>query len=95
MNWQLSLGLWGALFLAYLTVVIMRWSLGKQEDYHLHVSDYEQQLVSVQSNVAHKLDVLDRWKTILLILVIVTAVLLGGLQVYNFWMYSSSTPQFS
>lgn len=95
MNWQLSLGLWGALFLAYLTVTIMRWSLGRQEDDNLHVSDYEQQLVAVQSTLGHKLDVLDRWKTILLTLVIISAVILGALQVYYYWVQTSTTPQFS
>ena len=95
MNWQTSLGLWGALLLAYLAVFAMRWSLGRQEDDHLHVSEYEQQLLNAQSSLAHKLDMLDKWKTALLILVIISALILGGLQVYNFWMYSSSTPQFS
>jgi hypothetical protein len=95
MNLPLLLGLWIAIFLAYLTVVIMRWHLGRREDDYLHVSEAEQPLVSVQASIGHKLDVLDRWKTALLILTIVSALIIGGLHVYNFWMESSSTPRFS
>jgi hypothetical protein len=95
MNLQLLLGLWVAIFLAYATVALMRWNVAKREDDHIHVADYDQQLISTQSSVAHKLDVLDRWKMALLILTIVSALIIGGLHVYNFWMQTSSTPYFS
>ena len=95
MNLPLLLGLWAAIFLAYATVAIMRWHLGKREDDYLHVSDAEQSLVAVQANTAHKLDVLDRWKTAMLLLTIITALLIAGWHVYNFWVETSSTPRFS
>ena len=63
MNMQLLLALWAAIFAAALAIVVlMRWKLGRREDDHLHFADSEQQLVAVQANIAHKLDVLDRWK---------------------------------
>ena len=94
MNMQLLLGVWAAILAAYVSVAILRWNLGKREDDHLHVLDSEQ-LITSQTAIAHKLDVLDRWKTALLILTIVSAVAIGALQVWRVWQESGSTAQFS
>lgn len=94
MNMQLLLGVWAAIFVAYLSVAVMRWNLGKREDDHLHVLDSEQ-LISSQTAIAHKLDVLDRWKTGLLLLTIAGAFAIGALQVWRVWQESGSTAQFS
>lgn len=94
MNIQVLLGVWAAIFLSYATVSILRWNLGKREDDHLHVLD-SQQMISSQTSIAHKLDVLDRWKTALLILTLVSAVLIGALQIWRVWQESGSTAQFS
>jgi hypothetical protein len=93
MNMQLLLALWAAIFAAYAIVVLMRWKLGRREDDHLHFADSEQQLVAVQANIAHKLDVLDRWKTALLTLTIVSAIVLGALHIYLSWQATSTTIQ--
>ena len=90
MNTQLMIGVWVAVFAAYAIVALMRWNLGRREDDHLHFADSEQQLVAVQANIAHKLDVLDRWKTGLLILTVVTAVLIGALHIYMSWQATTS-----
>jgi hypothetical protein len=95
MNMQLLLGLWVVIFLAYATVALLRWKLGQREDDHIHFADYEQGQLSAQTTVAHKLDVLDRWKTALLVLTIVSALIIGGLHVYYFWLQTTTTPQFS
>jgi hypothetical protein len=92
MNLQLFVSIWAAIFAAYAIVVLMRWKVGRREDDHLHFADSEQQLVAVQASIAHKLDVLDRWKTALLTLTIVSAVILGGVYVYLSWQASSTTP---
>jgi hypothetical protein len=94
MNMQLLLGVWAAILAAYVSVAIMRWNLGKREDDHLHVLDSEQ-LIASQATIAHKLDVLDRWKTALLVLTIVSALAIGALQVWRVWQESGSTAQFS
>ncbi len=91
MNSQLLIGVWVALFAAYVTVVLMRWNLGRREDDHLHFADSEQQLVAAQANIAHRLDVLDRWKTRLLIVTIAATILLGALHVYSSWHATTST----
>jgi hypothetical protein len=95
MNMQLLLGIWAASLAAYVTVAVMRWHFGKREDDHLHVLDGDQQVLSAQNAIAHKLDVLDRWKTALLVLVILFAVLIGAVQVWNVWQTSSTQPMFS
>lgn len=82
MNMQLLLGVWAAIFAAYATVALMRWNLGRSEDDHLHFADSEQQLVTKQAGIAHKLDVLDRWKAALLTLTIVVAIIIGAIQIY-------------
>jgi hypothetical protein len=92
MNMQLLLGLWAAVIVAYMSVLVMRWIVGKREDDHLHVLDSEQTLVS-QSAIAHKLDVLDRWKATLLILTVLVGIIIGTLHVYNTWQATSTIPQ--
>jgi hypothetical protein len=91
MNTQLLMAFWVAIFAAYAIVVLMRWNLGRREDDHLHFGDSEQQLVVAQSNIAHKLDVLDRWKTALLILTIVAGVIIAALHIYFSWHATTST----
>ena len=91
MNTQLLMAFWVAIFAAYAIVVLMRWNLGRREDDHLHFADSEQQLVAVQANIAHRLDVLDRWKARLLIVTIAAAILLGALHVYSSWHATTST----
>jgi H+/gluconate symporter-like permease len=95
MNLQLLFGIWVAILAAYATVAFMRWHLGRREDDHLHFAESEQQLVVTQSSIAHKLDVLDRWKTALLVLTIVSGLIVGALHVYSAWQTTSSTVQLS
>ena len=83
MDMTVLLGLWSAVFAAYLGVTLMRWSLGHKEDDHIHVLDSEKELVGVQVSVSRKLDMLDRWKTALLV-----ATLLLGLAIAAVHMYS-------
>ena len=91
MNMQLLFGVWAAIFAAYAIVALMRWNLGRREDDHLHFADSEQQLVATQTTIAHKLDVLDRWRTVLLTLTIVSAVIIGLLEIYIVWQSTSTT----
>ena len=95
MNTQLLLGIWAAIFVGYAAITVVRRSLGKREDDHLHVSDFDGQAISTQVAVAHKLDVLDRWKTTLLVLAILVGVLIGALQIWRAWTMSVNTLQIS
>jgi hypothetical protein len=93
MTAQLLLAIWIAIFAAYAIVALMRWTLGRREDDHLHFADSEQQLVTTQASIAHKLDVLDRWRAALLALTIVSAIILGALHAYLHWQATSTTIQ--
>jgi len=95
MNMQLLFGLWAAVFVSYVGVVVFRRAVATREDDHLHVLDSESQMIAMQTSVAHKLDVLDRWKLTLLVLTLVLGLLIAVLQVWTVWQTSSATPQFS
>ena len=90
MNMQLLLAIWCVIAAAYAIVVLLRWQLGRREDDHLHFADSEQQMVATQTTIAHKLDVLDRWKTGLLALTILWALFMGALHAYNSWQAAST-----
>ena len=91
MDMQLLLFVWFAIVVAYGTVALMRWIIGRREDDHLHFADSEQQLLATQTSVAHKLDVLDRWKTALLILTVLSGIVIAVLHAYVFWHDSALT----
>ena len=95
MNLQLLLGIQAALFLAWATVSLMRHQLGKREDDHIHFNEGEQQMLIAQSAIAHKLDVLDRWKSAMLVLTIAFALFIGAYYVWQIWQQSTSTIQLS
>ena len=85
MMMELLVALWATICAAFATVAVMRGIIGRREDDHLHFADSEQQLVTVQSGVAHKLDVLDRWRAVLLALTVVLAIVIGALHFYTVW----------
>ena len=91
MMMQLLVAVWVAVFAAFVTVALMRWIIGRREDDHLHFADGEQQLVTAQSGIAHKLDVLDRWKAVLLTVTIVLAIIIGAIRFYMVWSSSSTS----
>jgi len=84
------LGVWGAVFASWMVVTILRWSAGKAEDDHIHVFEGDQ-AIAHQSEVSHKLDVLDRWKTILTVITLVYGLVLGIFHLYNVWLEGSSS----
>jgi hypothetical protein len=67
MNLNVLLTLWSGLLLATVAVSVLRWNAGQKEDDHLHMLD-DAKLISAQIATAHRLDVLDRWKAVLLVL---------------------------
>jgi hypothetical protein len=82
MNVTSLIALWSVLFAALVAVYLLRWSVGLKEDDHLHVMDTDKHLVGVQENIAHKLDVLDRWRRILLIATVLLALVIAALHMY-------------
>ena len=90
MNLLLPFGIWVAVFTSWMIVTILRWSAGRSEDDHIHVMEGEQ-VVAHQSEIAHKLDVLDRWKTILLVITLVYGLVLGAFHLYNVWLQGNAS----
>jgi hypothetical protein len=79
------LSAWLLLLAAFAVLTLIKWQFGRREDDHLHFGDSEGQLVNVQVSTAHKIDVLDRWKTALLVVTILTGLLIAGLHAYRVW----------
>lgn len=85
MNTYVLLGAWLIVLVALCVVSAMRMSWGRREDEHLHVSDTDARQVTTQMTIAHKLDVLDHWKTALIVLTVILGLVIAGLQVYKAW----------
>jgi len=79
------------MFASLVVVSLLRWSAGRREDDNLHVLDSDSQLVSIQTVVAHRLDVLDRWRAILVAVVLISGLVLGGFYVYGVWLEGTTT----
>jgi hypothetical protein len=90
MNMTLLAGIWAAVFVSYVVVQILRSYNGREEDDNLHVLEGER-VIAHQAEVAHRLDVLDRWKTILLVVAVVYGLALGAFHLYTVWVDGSAT----
>lgn len=85
MNMTVLLGAWLILLIAFTVVSVVKWQFSRREDDHLHIDETEASLVSMQVAIAHKLDVLDRWKTILLVLIVLTGLGIVALHAWHVW----------
>jgi hypothetical protein len=85
MNIFVLLSAWLLVLAAFAAVAVLRWQLGRREDDHLHFGATDGQLVNTQVSIAHKLDVLDRWKSALLVLTILTGLAIAAIHAYNVW----------
>src|SRR4051794_16327968 len=91
MDLRLFAGSWLVLFLCLVVVTFVRLSVGRQEDDHIHVFDADNKLVSTQSAIAHRLDLLDRWRTILMVVVLISGLMLAGLYLYGVWQEGATS----
>jgi hypothetical protein len=89
MNLGVLFAPWSVLFAAFVAVSLMKWSIGQREDDHLHVLDTDKDLVGVQADVAHKLDVLDRWKRVLLVANVLFAFAIAAWHMYVTFLRNS------
>jgi hypothetical protein len=90
MNLNVLLTLWSGLLLATVAVSVLRWNAGQKEDDHLHMLD-DAKLISAQIATAHRLDVLDRWMRVLLVLTLLLGLAVGALHLYNVWLQATYT----
>ena len=75
------LAIWSLLALAVIALLVTRKVVASKEDDQLHVLEGA---TAQQSDVAHKLDVIDRWGKILTALAVA-----GGLAIAALYVYSS------
>jgi hypothetical protein len=75
------------LVLAVIAMIVWRKMISRNEDDTLHVMHGAGP--SVQSELAQKLDVIDKWGNILTVITVVFGLLVGAAYVYQTWVTSS------
>ncbi len=84
---------WGALVIALFVVIMIRKRVAGSEDALLHVDETEVAHIARQAEVAKKLEKLDLYRNILVVLVVLTGIALAGLYVYATWQAQYTTAQ--
>ena len=79
--------LWIVLAAVVLAMILWRQVVSRHEDENLHVMDTG--AVSHQVEIAHKLDVIDKWGKLLTIITVVYGLVLGALYLYRSWIEMS------
>ena len=72
---------WALLALTVIGLLVWRKGVARNEDDSLHVLDAVSAQRTTQADVAHKLDVIDKWGKILTVIAVVYGLALGGLYV--------------
>lgn len=72
-------------------LAIYRKTISSHEDDTLHVSASTVVNVSHQADVAHRLEVIDRWGKLLTVIAAVYGLALGALYTYQMWVEGSRT----
>jgi cell division protein FtsI/penicillin-binding protein 2 len=85
------LAAWIALACAVAILAIYRKTISSHEDDSLHVSAVDDVNVSHQAEVAHRLEIVDRWGKLLTIIVAVYGVALAAAYTYQMWVEGSRT----
>jgi hypothetical protein len=83
--------LWAILAAGVIGMIIYRKMVAAAEDDALHVTEGEAGKIPRQAEVAHKLEIIDRWGKMLTVVTIVSGVIVGGLYVYESWLQASSS----
>jgi hypothetical protein len=72
-------------------LAIYRKTISSREDDTLHVSAISNVNVSQQADVAHRLEVIDRWGKLLTVIAAVYGLALAALYTYQMWVEGSRT----
>ena len=81
---------WAVLALFVIALIVIRKSVAAGEDDTLHVMEGDAGMIPRQQQMAHKLEVIDRWGKSLTIVTIVFGLIVGGLWVYQSWVNASN-----
>ena len=82
--------LWAVLALTVLALIVIRKRIASGEDDTLHVMEGDAAMIPHQQEIAHKLEVIDRWGKSLTALTVVFGLVLGALWVYQGWVAASN-----
>jgi hypothetical protein len=88
-NMMPLLVVWAMLAVSVLVLIVWRKAVSRNEDDNLHVLHTE--AVPRQAEVAHKLDVIDKWGKIVTAVTIAFGVLIAAIFVYQTWVQTSTT----
>jgi len=88
-DFRLLLALWALLAATVLALIVWRKTVSRNEDDQLHV--LQTAAATQQAEVAHKLEVIDKWGKIVTAVTVAYGVLIAGLFIYQTWMQSSTT----
>jgi len=82
---------WGVLAGSVLVLIVWRKAVAREEDDQVHLVHTEG--VPHQAEVAHKLEVIDRWGKIVTAVTIAFGVLIAAIFFYQTWIAGSTTIQ--
>jgi len=73
-----------------IALIVVRKRIASGEDDTLHVMEGDAPMIPHQQEIAHKLEVIDRWGKTLTAVTVVYGLLLGALWVYQGWVSASN-----
>jgi hypothetical protein len=82
--------LWAVMAIGVLALIVIRRKIATGEDDTLHVMEGDAAMIPHQQEIAHKLEVIDRWGKSLTALTVVFGLIVGGLWVYQGWVSASN-----
>jgi len=82
--------LWAVMALVVIALIVIRKRVASGEDDTLHVMEGDAGLIPHQQEIAHKLEVIDRWGKSLTVVTAIVGLIVGGLWVYQSWVAASN-----
>ncbi len=73
-----------------IALIVVRTRISSGEDDTLHVMEGDAAMIPHQQQIAHKLEVIDRWGKSLTVLTVLFGLVLGALWVYQGWISASN-----
>ena len=80
---------WGLMAVSVLVLLVWRKSVAREEDDQVHLLNTAG--IGHQAEVAHKLEVIDKWGKIVTAVTVAFGVLIAGLYLYQTWVQTSTT----
>lgn len=80
--------IWACIAAGAAGLALYRKLITRNEDDYIHVAEGEAKAIPQQMAVAQKLDVIDRWEKLLMIVTVAGGVVLGLAYLYQLWLDS-------